>query len=174
MNVSGEFDLQASFTNFVHGTKGEAGLRLATLLDDSLQRIELSRNAGNDQQQKLKTQISILKPDGQREYFDRWSTSEVNAGLCGLFVSGLDCITFSRKMILESFGCWAPTTCPPTNSESVISALPPTRITWSLKSHLDQHSCSRNEAFRRPDSGSSARSEGTRRAARFHASDPEP
>src|SRR5690606_29287020 len=76
----GDFDLQASLTNFVHGSKGEAGFRLATLLDESLLREVLSSNAGNDHQQKLKTQSSVMTPDAQREDIDRWSTSEVTAG----------------------------------------------------------------------------------------------
>ncbi|MBL8817192.1 MAG: DUF1583 domain-containing protein [Planctomyces sp.] len=80
LNVSGDFDIQASFSNFEHSAEGEAGLKMMTTLDSSLQRIELARNAGSDQQQKLKTQISVLKPNDQRDYFDRWIACDVAHG----------------------------------------------------------------------------------------------
>ena len=80
LNISGDFDIQASFSNFAHGTEGEAGLKLMATLDGSLQRIELARNAGSDQQQKLKAQTSVLKPNGQRDYIDKWRTSEIADG----------------------------------------------------------------------------------------------
>ena len=80
LNVSGDFDIQASFRNFEHGDEGEAGLQLMATLDGSLQEIRLARNSGSDHQQKLKAQTSVLRSNGQREYFDRWNTLEVVDG----------------------------------------------------------------------------------------------
>ncbi len=80
MNISGDFDIQASFRDFEHGDQGEAGLQLMATLDGSLQEIRLARNSGSDQHQKLKAQTSVLKSNGQREYLDRWSTFEVTDG----------------------------------------------------------------------------------------------
>ena len=80
LNITGDFDIQASFRNFEHSNQGEAGLQLMATLDGSLQEIRLARNSGSDQQQKLKSQTSVLKSNGQREYFDTWSTFEVVDG----------------------------------------------------------------------------------------------
>ena len=103
MNISGDFEIQASFRDFEHGDQGEAGLQLMATLDGSLQEIRLARNSGSDQQQKLKAQTSVLKSNGQREYFDRWSTFEVADGTLRLVRLGTKLHYFIAEKDSEIF-----------------------------------------------------------------------